>query len=92
MSQNTQDAREDVFSMLLTSGAVESTWLKLDPNGAASIIYRLRTGALGSIYTKRGERKVYRLETALRFLRSLSIQNVTVEMTDWQLSDGSSTE
>lgn len=84
MSEN--QLREDVFEQLFASGAVRFCDLHIDFDGRAMVVYTLNTGAHGYIYTKRGQIKLYKPDTALRFLRSLGLASVKVEMKDWNPS------
>lgn len=73
--------REDVFQHVFSTGAIRSVSLSLDSQGRALVVYVQLDGATGSIYTKRGGLKLYRVETALRMLRGLGVATLTVDMT-----------
>lgn len=74
--------REEVFAQVFRAGAVRSVTLCMR-NGHASIQYVTGEGVTGCIHTKRGDMKLYRTDTALRFLRDLGLSSVTVDMSAW---------
>lgn len=69
---------------LFHTGAIRALSLEIR-EGHANIVYTLPDGTKGIIHTKRGAPKPYRIETALRLLRSLGLASVTVEMAGWSL-------
>lgn len=79
-----EDLKEDIFAQIVGAGLVRSVSLEVR-DGHASIVYRLIEGGTGSVHTKRGEVKQYRIETALRLLRSLGITSVAVDMSTWSV-------
>jgi hypothetical protein len=56
------------------------------PAFCVAIEYRLSGGESGLIDTKRGAPKVYRVETALNFLRKIGFKSVAVDLAS--LGDG----
>lgn len=79
-----QNLKEDLVADLFRTGAIRAFCLEVR-NGHANIVYTLLDGTKGVVHTKRGEAKDYRIETALRFLRSLGLAAVSVEMSGWTL-------
>ena len=79
-----EDLKEDIFAQIVAAGLVRSVSVEVR-DGHASIVYKLIEGGGGAVHTKRGEVKQYRVETALRLLRSLGITSVTVEMSAWSV-------
>lgn len=78
--------QEDVFRDLVAAGAIESVGVEIEAGGRAYVTYKLGSGALGVLHTKRGQLKRYRPETALRFLRDVGVVRVTVAMNLWKPS------
>lgn len=76
--------REEVFEQVFRSGAVASVRVTV-LNGRSVINYRTGEGVEGCIHTKRGQPKEYRIDTALRFLRSVGLSTVEVDMRAWAL-------
>lgn len=83
-----QNLKEDLVADLFRTGAIRAFSLEVR-DGHACIVYTLLDGTKGVVHTKRGEAKEYRIETALRFLRSLGLAAVMVEMTGWSLTQKS---
>lgn len=83
-----QNLREDLVADLFRTGAIRAFALEVR-DGHANIVYTMLDGTKGVVHTKRGEAKEYRLETALRLLRSLGLVAVTVEMSGWSLDQKS---
>lgn len=80
--------REEVFDQVFRAGAIR--WVRVVVrDGRGSIVYVTGEGLDGVIYTKRGEVKLYRIETALHFLRRIGLASVEVDMHAWSL-DGQS--
>lgn len=79
--------REEVFEQIFRSGSIKSVGLQVGVNGRAVVVYVMQNGTTGMIYTKRGEIKNYRIETALRFVRSVGLVSVIVEMKNWSFND-----
>ena len=79
-----QNLREDLVADLFRTGAIRAFCLEVR-DGHATIVYTLLDGTRGVVHTKRGEAKEYRIETALRLLRSLGLVSVSVEMSGWSL-------
>lgn len=78
--------KEDVFSQLFAAGSVKWVDVRLVSDGRAIIAYTLQNGTQGFVFTKRGQVKHYKADTALRFLRSVGLSSVKVEMAAWDLS------
>ena len=74
--------REEVFEQVFRAGAIKSVKLVVC-NGRAVINYVTGENVDGCVHTKRGEAKQYRIETALRFLRSVGLVAVEVDMWAW---------
>lgn len=79
-----QNLKEDLVSDLFRTGAIKAFSLEIR-EGQALIHYKMLDGTPGCIHTKRGQPKEYRIETALRFLRSLGVAGVTVDMAAWSV-------
>lgn len=77
-----QNLREDLVSDLFRTGAIRAFSLEVR-DGHAVIVYTMLDGTKGVVHTKRGVAKEYRIETALRLLRTLGLVSVTVEMNGW---------
>ncbi|MBN3784579.1 hypothetical protein G3O06_44795 [Burkholderia sp. Ac-20345] len=58
-------------------------------NGRAWVSYLAGDGSKGCVHTKAGHVKYYRIETALKFVRQLGVESVTVDMTCWTGSQAS---
>lgn len=78
--------REEGFSQIFASGGVRAVEMTMDSAGRAVIAYTLQTGVQGVVHTKRGDVKQYKPETAMRFLRSIGLARVCVDMSAWCLS------
>ena len=78
-----RDMREDVFAQVFELGSIQSVQLVII-NANARIAYTCLDSSTGVIHTKRGAVKEYRIETALRFLRHLGVNDVHVDMTGWE--------
>ena len=78
------DTRQDVFETLFRAGAIRSVRVSM-LNGMAVISFVTTDGVEGNIYTKRGQVKKYRIETALRTLRAVGMAAVEVDMKGWSL-------
>lgn len=74
--------REEVFEQVFRAGAIRSVRL-LVRDGRASIVYVTGEGVDGTVHTKRGDVKFYRIETALQFLRRVGAAQVEVDMRLW---------
>ena len=77
--------RQEVFEQLVRAGAVVSVAL-LTVDGFAVVEFVTQDGSTGNVFTKRGDVKHYRVETALRLLRSLGFSSVRVAL-DTSASD-----
>lgn len=78
--------REEGFSQIFASGGVRAVEMTMDSAGRVVIAYTLQTGVQGVVHTKRGDVKQYKPETAMRFLRSVGLARVCVDMSAWCLS------
>lgn len=76
--------REEVFEQVFRSGAIRSCKVVVT-DGRAVIHYVSGENVDGCIYTKRGEPKQYRIETALRFLCAVGLKAVEVDMRAWSI-------
>jgi hypothetical protein len=76
--------REEVFEQVFRAGAVRSVRVVVR-EGRASVTYVSGEGVDGVIYTKRGDVKFYRVETALCMLRRVGVGVVEVDMRGWVL-------
>lgn len=74
--------REEVFEQVFRSGAIKCTRVVVI-NGRAVINYVTGENVQGCIFTKRGQPKEYRIETALRFLCGCGLRVVEVDMSAW---------
>ncbi len=83
-----QNLKEDVFVQLFRAGAIRSVTVSIQ-NDRATVGYVTGDGVQGSIFTKRGDVKHYRIDTALRFLRETGLHSVQVDMQFWHLQQGS---
>lgn len=77
-----QNLKEDMFGQMFQAGYIRSVCLEVR-DGHAAITYQLAEGGNGTIHTKRGEVKQYRVETALRFLWCIGMDSVKVDMKGW---------
>lgn len=71
---------EEVFGTFYKAGAVQSVAVVLEDSERAHIAYEFNTGRRGVVHTKRGQPKVYRIATALKFLRGLGVVVVTTDI------------
>ena len=71
---------EEVFGTFYKAGAVQSVAVVLEDLERAHIAYEFNTGRRGLVHTKRGQPKVYRIATALKFLHGLGIEAVTTDL------------
>ncbi len=83
-----QNLREDVFVQLFRAGGIRSVTGTIH-DGRSTIGYVTGDGVTGSIYTKRGDVKQYRIETAFHFLRDAGAHTVMVDMHTWHPGQGS---
>lgn len=74
--------REELFDQVFRSGGIKSVRVVVI-NGRAVINYVTGDGVDGCVHTKRGQAKEYRFETALRFLCSVGLAVVEVDMRAW---------
>lgn len=74
--------REDVLAQVFRAGAIRSLSLTV-VDGRVLVSYLTGEGEQGCVYTKAGNPKFYRVETALKFLHELGVQTCTVDMTRW---------
>lgn len=74
---------EDMFRQCIEIGVISSVQLRFFENGKASISYTLQNLASGSIHTKRGSLKSYRMDTAVRFLRLCRVTCFQVDVSKW---------
>lgn len=79
------DMREDVLTQVFRAGGIRSLTVVV-VDGRALVSYVTGEGISGSIQTKAGHLKHYRVETALRFLRELGVESCSVDMSRWALS------
>lgn len=77
--------REDVLGQVFRAGGIRSLSLTV-VDGRALVSYVAGDGTPGCVHTKAGNPKYYRIETALRFLRELGVESVTVDMARWTAS------
>jgi hypothetical protein len=79
-----QKMREEVFEQVFRAGGIRSVQL-LVRDGRASVLYVTGEGVEGVVYTKRGDVKFYRIETALVTLRKVGLGVVEVDMRSWSV-------
>lgn len=79
-----ENLREEVFEQMFRAGAIRNVTLVIR-DARASISYVVGEGSSGVIFTKRGQVKLYRIETALVFLRGCGLAAVEVDMAGWHL-------
>jgi hypothetical protein len=84
MGTKMNNLREEVFDQVFRAGAIRSVRLVVR-DGRASVVYVTGEGVDGVVYTKRGDVKFYRIETALVFLRRIGAGVVEVDMRSWAL-------
>lgn len=75
--------REDMFAQLYHAGALGGVTVRVYQGHATVSFKLLADGAEGVIQTKRGEVKQYRVETALRTLWSIGLEDVAVDLRGW---------
>ncbi len=75
---------EKQFREHFEQGIVEQVRLVRLPDVGTAIEYVLEGGEAGKIVTKRGRVKKYRTDGALRFLKSVGVREVFVDLNDWQ--------
>lgn len=78
------DMREDVLSQVFRAGGIRSLTVVV-VDGRAQVSYVTGEGIKGAVQTKAGHVKLYRVETALRFLRELGVESCSVDMSRWSL-------
>jgi hypothetical protein len=79
--------QEGVLATVFASGGIHSVSVSIVTGGRALVSYVTREGEAGCIYTKAGKPKMYRIETALRVLRSLGVDSCLVELAAWSDSE-----
>jgi hypothetical protein len=77
-----KEMREEVFEQVYRAGAIKSVCVVVQ-HGRASIHYVSGDGVQGTVFTKRGDLKLYRIETALVTLRRAGVVVVEIDMTNW---------
>lgn len=75
--------KEDMFAQLYNAGAIKAVRVELHRGYAVVAFELVADGAKGVIQTKRGEVKQYRVETALRTLWAIGLEDVVVNMAGW---------
>lgn len=76
------EMREEVFEQVYRAGAIRSVCVIVQ-HGRASIHYISGDGVQGMVFTKRGDLKLYRVETALMTLRRAGVTEVAIDMSGW---------
>lgn len=74
---------ENVFIELFRAGSIVSITLHVVDDRHAMVYYRLATGEMGRVFTKRGQPKEYVVQTALALLKSLGCLACEVDMRSW---------
>ncbi len=75
---------EKQFREHFEQGIVEQVRLVRLPDVGTAIEYVLQGGEAGKIVTKRGRVKKYRTDGALRFLKSVGVREVVIDLARWQ--------
>lgn len=71
--------REDVFREVFRSGGIRSVSVAYQ-DARVVIRYTKGDGVEGVIHSKRGAVKLYRVETAFKFLRDAGVMSVLVDL------------
>lgn len=81
MTANQLEAEEATFAKLFRAGAVRSVHLTFELDGRRCLVrYVNGSDVAGHIVTKRGDVKLYRLETCFAFLRRVGVGVVSVDL------------
>lgn len=80
-------ATEAVFQQLFAAGAITGVVVVFETDGRrCSIQYAFKDRESGWVQTKRGDVKLYRLDTAMAFLKSIGCYSVRVDLVNFELT------
>ncbi len=82
------EAEEATFAKLFRAGAIKSVQLTFELSGRRCLVRYVNGSEVpGHIVTKRGEVKLYRVETCFAFLNRIGVGVVTVDLTKFDASE-----